>query len=155
MKTRRSKGGDDEHPPDGDAATTTLTLALPSDIDPTQLADIIPDISLDNPSSEDVVSIYKLVLKQAADLDELSSQLEQANESSHRKDIELDQLLQERDVQMKDIESTLTTNTSEVDKLRAELKAKGMFTLCHCPCKLTLDRRRRPCCCYCRARYFG
>ncbi len=122
MKTRRSKGSEQDNTQD---EPHSLQLNLPDDIDGDQILQLIPGISLLSPSPEDVIAVYKFLIEQTREVDSLNAQVEESNAASVRKDIELDQALQERDVQIRELESSAQLNATQVEKLRDELTRKG------------------------------
>jgi nucleoprotein TPR len=127
-KTRSSRGtgdgeGDGSVPQTG---STKLTLELPAVISQETLASLLPDISLTEPSEEDVISLYKLILGQFEDVNNLSAQVNGAQVASE----EMEQSLHEHDVRRKELEDALGAKTEELEKMKEERNALGTFS-CH------------------------
>ncbi|KAF8582854.1 hypothetical protein K439DRAFT_123735 [Ramaria rubella] len=127
VKTRRSarkaytdtssQVGDDSQPPSPTQsvpASLSIHLDLPHDIPLESLSTLIPDTSLDAPSAETILHIYKLLLAQAADLASATSDLEDARAQIVRKDVELDQALQDKESAVAELEQSVEAVRNEL-----------------------------------------
>lgn len=84
-----------------------IHISIPQDIPLESLASLIPDMSFDAPKPEAILHIYRLILAQAADLAGASSELEEARAQIVRKDVELDQALQDRESAVSELEKSV------------------------------------------------
>ena len=66
---------------------------------------LLPDFSFETPSPDAVVSLYRFVVSQAIDLDGSLRDLEESRAEVERKDIELDQALQDRESSVSSLET--------------------------------------------------
>jgi len=101
-----------------------FSVSIPDDLDIEYLSRLLPDISYESPSQDAVLSLYRLILTQAGDLDGALRDLEESRAENERKDVELDQALQDRessvsslDVQVKALQEELTRAKQERDTL--------------------------------------
>lgn len=128
MKTRRrstrkatgSKGEEDSSPP---AHSPTPSLAgqssvpnvhVPEDIQLDSLSSLVPDVSFEAPTSEGLIQIYRILLAQASDLANTTSDLEEARAQLLRKDIELDQAAQDKETAVSELERSLESARNEL-----------------------------------------
>lgn len=133
MRTRRkSKAAvavesDQEH--DDEAAT--LNVEIPDDIDVDALQNILPDTSLASPSSDAIVSLYRLLLAQVEENDATHRELEEAQAEGERKDVELDQALQDKESQAKEYEASFDTLQNELKEVKQERDQFGVSPRLH------------------------
>lgn len=90
-------------------------VPIPEDIPLNSLTELLPDTPLDAPTPEAIVFIYKVLLAQAGDISSITSELEEARSQLTRKDVELDQAVQDRESAVAELEQS-------VDSARMELK---------------------------------
>jgi TolA-binding protein len=115
MKTRRSKGNETVHD-----EVQTIEVELPSDFDVDQLAEMFPNVQLRQPNSQTIAMVYKSLLEQSHSIHTLNLQIEEMRSENMRKEIELDQTLQEHDVRFKELEQNLSLKSSEVDSMKRQ-----------------------------------
>ncbi|KAH9480632.1 Protein MLP1-like protein [Psilocybe cubensis] len=121
MKTRRkSKAAAAEQSSDGPEAPQTLHIVLPDDVDEDTLTDLLPDVNLTALSTEDVVNLYRALITQAVNLDATERERDEVKADLERKDVELDQALQDKESSSKDLESTVEKIQEELEKSQAE-----------------------------------
>jgi nucleoprotein TPR len=110
-----------------EALTTNaaLTLTLPEDIDTDSLSNILPDLPLTSISPEAVILLYKTLLSQALQIDTAQRELDQAHAEAERKDVELDQALQDREGLSKDLETSFETAHAELSRTKQERDELG------------------------------
>ncbi|TFK40767.1 hypothetical protein BDQ12DRAFT_679995 [Crucibulum laeve] len=100
--------------------TRTLQITLPEDVDEDVLSDLLPDINFASPSTESIVSLYRLLLGQASDLDAAQRELDEARAESEKKEIELDQALQDRESLTKELEGSVEAVHEELNQVKKE-----------------------------------
>lgn len=122
MKTRRSRGSEAA---EAGGSTMELELELPSDIDVDQLEELLPDVSPSKLTPDAAVQLYKFILDQARAINDLGVQLEQSQSESLKKEIELDQTLQDHDMRFKELDDALSSRSAEVERLNKEYEAIG------------------------------
>lgn len=126
MKTRRkSKAAAAEQSSDGPEVPQTLSVVLPDDIDEDTLSDILPDINLTTLSNEDVVNLYRVLITHVVNLDSTERERDEAKADLERKDVELDQALQDKESSSKDLESSIENAHEELEKLKEENSKLG------------------------------
>ncbi|KDR82878.1 hypothetical protein GALMADRAFT_58080 [Galerina marginata CBS 339.88] len=101
---------------DTDADATALHITLPDDLDEDTLSDILPDLNWTSLSAEDVVTIYQTLLTYAANLDATERERDETKAELERKDIELDQALQDKESSAKDLEGSVESAHSELER---------------------------------------
>ncbi|KZP18619.1 hypothetical protein FIBSPDRAFT_590527 [Athelia psychrophila] len=140
MKTRR-KSKAESVPAESDQEqdnTRSFDIELPEDIDRDILENILPDVSITSLSSESIVSLYRLLLAQVEEVDATRRDLEESHAEGERKDVELDQALQDKESQGKEFEASLETMQKEVHAVKQEKEQLGGCSfLCKHYTKLT------------------
>ncbi|KDQ62646.1 hypothetical protein JAAARDRAFT_54566 [Jaapia argillacea MUCL 33604] len=125
-KTRQSAATDGEDHAEissqagEDGAGATLTLTLPDDVDLESLSNLLPDFSLTSPSTDAIISLYRLVLAQVAEVDAVQRDLEDVRAESERKDVELDQALQDRETATQELDASLEAAHNELKQVKLE-----------------------------------
>ena len=101
-----------------------FSVSIPDDLDLEYLSRLLPDVSYESPSQDAILSLYRLIVTQAGDLDGALRDLEESRAENERKDVELDQALQDRessvsslDVQVKALQEELVRVKQERDTL--------------------------------------
>ncbi|PFH53371.1 hypothetical protein AMATHDRAFT_93514, partial [Amanita thiersii Skay4041] len=94
-------------------------------IDFDTLTTLVPETDLSNPNSDVIVSIYRLLVAQAADLNVTQRELEETRAEAEKKEVELDQALQDRESMSKELESSLETTQGELGNLKRERDELG------------------------------
>lgn len=97
----------------------SIHISIPQDIPLEPLSTLIPEASLDSPTAETIIHIYKFILAQAADLAGVTSELEEARAQIVRKDVELDQAFQDKESAVSELEKAVETTRNEL-KLSAQ-----------------------------------
>lgn len=93
-------------------------VTLPDDIDEDALSKLIPEINLASLSSDDVLSIYRLLLSQLISLDSAQRERDEARADTERKDIELDQALQDKEHLSNDFEASVELIHKELQQVK-------------------------------------
>lgn len=110
------------------SATREITLTLPDDLDISVLSSLLPDVSLTTPSGEAIVSLYRLVVAQVAETDAAQREVEEVRAEMERKDIELDQALQDKESVVVEMESTLESMRGELSTVKQENTELGVWS---------------------------
>lgn len=103
-------------------------LQIPDDVDLETLAQILPDVKLTGPSPEDIVALYKLLIAQASDIDATQRELDEAHANAEKKDVELDQALQDRERTSKDLETRLESIQEELNHVKGERDELSVYS---------------------------
>lgn len=122
MTRRKSKAAEVE-------PALPLHITLPDDIDEDALSNLIPDINLTSLSSDDVLSIYRLLISQLLNLDSAQRERDEARADTERKDIELDQALQDKESLTNDLEASAESVHKELQQLKQERDKLGSYGL--------------------------
>jgi nucleoprotein TPR len=103
-------------PLEGPASSSRVefSVPVPDDLDLEYLSRLLPDFSFETPSPDAILSLYRFVVSQAVDFDGSLRDLEESRAEVERKDIELDQALQDR-------ESSVSSSETQIKSLQEEL----------------------------------
>lgn len=140
MKTRRKSkaaaaaavedlGARSSSPGVEDLASATFTVALPDDLDVESLSNFLPDVPLSNPTPESIVLLYRHLLAQASEVDATQRDLDDARAEVERKDVELDQALQDRESIGRELETSLEGAQNEVKQILLERDQLGVLVV--------------------------
>ncbi|KAJ3867488.1 hypothetical protein EV359DRAFT_34396 [Lentinula novae-zelandiae] len=88
-----------------DSHNSSFTVPIPEDFDIEAFTSLIPDFDIHSPSPESLVNLYQLLLEQS---------------ESERKDVELDQALQDREQSSKDMEQQVERLQEELTQVKQE-----------------------------------
>lgn len=111
-----------------------LTLAIPEDINYDVLSALLPDVDLESPSPDAIVALYRLVVAQTADVDVVQRELEDFKAELQRKDVELDQALQDRESAAKELEGMSESLQNELRQTKQEKETiRTWFVSCAWP----------------------
>lgn len=97
------------------STSPTFFLSLPPDIDIDALNALIPGESLETPSEDAVLRLYRTLLAHATRVDATTREVEALRAEAEKKEVELDQAYQDRENDKKELENF-------TDNLREELK---------------------------------
>ncbi len=126
-----SQQGDTMSP--GPSATSKLFLGtLPDDVDFAALTSILPDISLETVSAENVIACFRVLLTQLDQSDAKDKEIDELKAQAERAEVEYDQALQDRESSIKDLETsneTLQSELGRVQKENGELGASCVFNI--------------------------
>lgn len=121
--TARSKAKAAEYiPPD------SIEITLSDDLDEDALSKLIPEINLTSLSSDDILLIYQLLLSQLTSLDSAHQERDEARAESERKDIELDQALQDKESLTNDLEASVESVNKELQQVKQERDQLGSYS---------------------------
>ena len=118
MTRRKSKAAEPE-------SGVPLVITLPDDIDEDVLSKLIPEVTLASLSSDDILSIYRLLLSQLTSLDSAQRERDEARADTERKDIELDQALQDKERLSNDLEASVESIHKELQEVKQERDQLG------------------------------
>ncbi|KAG7445737.1 uncharacterized protein BT62DRAFT_176907 [Guyanagaster necrorhizus] len=124
MKTRRKTkalaSASEDAAPSSPVDDTSLSVAIPGDLDVDALSTLIPNATLAYPSSDTILALYRLALSQAADLDATQRTVDELRAEAEKTDVELDQALQDKESLSRDLESQLEATQTELKDLSQE-----------------------------------
>ena len=101
-------------PSSAPSASKLFLGTLPDDVDFAALTALLPDISLESVSAENVVACFRVILTQMDQVDAKDKEIDELKALTEREEVEFDQALQDRESSMKDLET-------QNEKLQAEL----------------------------------
>ena len=115
-------------PLEGPATSSRVgfSVPVPDDIDLEYLSKLLPDFSFETPSPDAILSLYRFIVSQAADFDGSLRDLEESRAEVERKDIELDQALQDRESSVSSFETQIKSLQEELAKVKEERNTFGM-----------------------------
>ena len=120
MTRRKSKAAE----PD---SAGPLQVELSDDIDEDALSKLLPEINLASLTSDDILSIYQLLLAQLTSLDSAQRERDEARADMERKDIELDQALQDKESLSNDLEASVESVHKELHQVKQERDQLGSY----------------------------
>jgi len=131
MKTRRKSktttAGHDEENLD-----VPLSVTIPDDIDEEALTSLLPDTNIVALTSDAIVTIYRLLLSQTSSLDVTERERDETRAELERKEVELDQALQDKESSAKDLETSVEVVYEELAQVKQERDHLGEYTLKEC-----------------------
>lgn len=98
---------------------------LPDDVRFTALATIIPNVSFESPSPETILTCYKLLIAQNEQIEANQRDLEELRAEGEKRDVELDQALQDRETAVRDLETSVESAQSELMQAKKEKDELG------------------------------
>jgi nucleoprotein TPR len=104
-----------------------FSVPVPDDIDLDYLSRLLPGFSFESPSADSILSLYRFVVSQAVDFDSSLRDLEESRSEVEKKDIELDQALQDRDSSVSFFETQIKSLQEELAKVKEERNTFGEF----------------------------
>ena len=104
-----------------------FSVPIPDDLDFDYLSRLLPDFSFETPSPDTVLSLYRLVVSQAVSLESALHDLEESRAENERKDVELDQALQDRESSVSSLETQVKGLQEELSKVKQDRNALGEF----------------------------
>ena len=108
-------------------STVSIQVALSDDVDEDALTNLLPEINLASVSSDDILSIYRLLLSQLTSLDSAQRERDEARADTERKDIELDQALQDKESLSNDLEASVESVHKELHQVKQERDQLGSY----------------------------
>jgi nucleoprotein TPR len=117
-------------PSDAGTASQTrvdFSVTIPDDIDFDYLSTLLPGVSFDVPSPDTILSLYRLVVTQSLNLETALHDLEESRAENERKDVELDQALQDRESSVSSLEAQVKGLQEELTKAKQDRDALGKF----------------------------
>jgi nucleoprotein TPR len=114
-------------PLEGPASSSRVAFSVPvpDDLDLEYLSRLLPDFSFETPSPDAILSLYRFVVSQAVDFDASHRDLEESRAEVERKDIELDQALQDRESSASSFETQIKSLQEELAKVKEERNTFG------------------------------
>lgn len=118
------------------ASSASFLVPIPPDLDIDTLSHILPDVSFAKPDPETVLAVYRLLLAQVSDQDDTRRDMEELRAAVERKEIELDQAIQDGETKTKDHEDALETLQKEVSAIKEERNQFGAWPHMFCTANL-------------------
>lgn len=108
-----------------DPPKAEFSVSIPDDLDLEYLSRLLPGVSFESPSSDTVLSLYRLIVSQAVDLEGALRDVEELRADNERKDVELDQALQDRESSASSLETQVKGLQEELAKAKQERDTLG------------------------------
>lgn len=138
MKTRRKTRTSTDDPGE-DASRITdeshpdpFVVSIPDDVDLESLSDFLPETNLTSPSPESIIALYRLLLAQALEGRSITQELDEARAEVEKKEVELDQALQDRESMTKDLEAALEGVQIQFNQMKDERDKLGILCCENC-----------------------
>jgi nucleoprotein TPR len=129
MKTRRKSKAATAADSDNERETndeSLHTISIPGDIDLDSLSGLLPGANLSAPSSDEIIALYRLLLIQSLEGRNVYQELDEARAEVEKKEVELDQALQDREGLSRELETSLEAVQEELKKVKQERDELGM-----------------------------
>jgi nucleoprotein TPR len=131
-KAREDAAHDDEEGSSHAGATTSLPVPVPEDIDLDYLSELLPNIpNLSLVTADAVAVLYKLVVGQNAELDNLRRDVDTLNAEVERRDVELDQALQDKETFSQEMGESMDSVQSDLQQVKQERDKLGLAVHIH------------------------
>lgn len=104
-----------------------FTVDIPDDIDTDVLSLLLPETDLESPSRDGIIALYRLVAAQAQENETTQREFENLKADIERRDIELDQAVQDKETAVSELESTLEKVRVELEQAKQEKEESGTF----------------------------
>ena len=108
------------------SASLAFTISLPPDIDLDVLSALIPGESLEAPSEDTVLHLYRTLLAHVTQVDAVTREVEELRAEAEKKEVELDQAYQDRENDKKELESVSDNLQKELRTIKAQRDELGM-----------------------------
>ena len=120
MTRRKAKTAAVDQETDPTQNNSLSNIEIPDDLDIESLQNILPDTSLTSPTPESILQLYRVLLAQVVEADSAQRALEEARAEGERKEVELDQALQDKESLSKDFDASLESLQSELKEVKHE-----------------------------------
>lgn len=104
----------------------SFTVPIPEDFDLEGLTNLVPDLDVHSPSPDALVNLYQLLLEQSGIIDSSQREVDELRAEAEKKDVELDQALQDREQSSKDTELQVEQIQEELNQVKQERDHLGM-----------------------------
>jgi len=114
---------------DAPSASTlaAFTISLPSDIDLDALSTLIPGESLEAPSEDTILHLYRTLLVHVTQVDAVTREVEELRAEAEKKEVELDQAYQDRENDKKELENLADNLQKELRIIKDERDELGAY----------------------------
>ncbi|KAJ3731245.1 hypothetical protein DFJ43DRAFT_435652 [Lentinula guzmanii] len=99
---------------------SSFTVPVPEDFDIEAFTSIVPDFDIHSPTPDSLVNLYRLILEQSGAIDATQRDVDELRAEAERKDVELDQALQDREQSSKDAEQQIERLQEELTQVKQE-----------------------------------
>lgn len=110
------------------STSAAFTISLPSDIDIDALSVLIPGEPLETPTEDTVLHLYRTLLAHVAQVDATTREVEELRAEAEKKEVELDQVYQDRENGGKELEALVDNLQKELKSAKAERDELGMYS---------------------------
>lgn len=110
------------------STSAAFTISLPSDIDLDALGALIPGEPLEAPTEDTVLHLYRTLLAHVTQLDATTREVEELRAEAEKKEVELDQALQDRESDRNELENRADNLQKELKTVKAERDEFGTYS---------------------------
>ncbi|KAG6903157.1 hypothetical protein C0995_004704 [Termitomyces sp. Mi166 len=125
MPQTRRQAHEAEHSEVAHSHPDELSFSLPEDVDLEALSELLPDTNITSPTSDTIISVYRLLLAQALEGRSIALELDEARAEIDRKEVELDQALQDKETASRELEEVLERVQNELNQVKQERDQLG------------------------------
>jgi nucleoprotein TPR len=109
------------------STSAAFIISLPSDIDTDALSTLIPGEPLEAPTEDTVIHLYRTLLAHVTQVDVASREVEELRAEAEKKEVELDQVYQDRENDKKEMEALAGNLQKELRSIKGERDELGMY----------------------------
>ncbi|KAJ3826801.1 hypothetical protein EV361DRAFT_893712 [Lentinula raphanica] len=102
------------------ATQSSFTVPVPEDFDIDAFTSIVPDFDIHSPTPDSLLNLYRLILEQSGVIDASQRDLDELRAEAEKKDVELDQALQDNEQSSKDLEQQVERLQEELTQVKQE-----------------------------------
>lgn len=117
-------------PSSAPGASKLFLGTLPDDVDFAALTTLLPDISLESVSAENVIACFRVILTQMDQFDAKDKEIDDLKAQTEREEVEFDQALQDRESSIKDLEASNESLQAELGRVQKENGELGAWHCC-------------------------
>lgn len=117
-------------------------VSLPSDIDLDALSTLIPGEPLEAPTEDTVIHLYRTLLAHVTQVDVATREVEELHAEAEKKEVELDQVYQDRENDKKEMEALADNLQKELRSIKGERDELGMYFCGQAGCRHSVNALR-------------
>ncbi|KAJ4482315.1 hypothetical protein J3R30DRAFT_3402901 [Lentinula aciculospora] len=107
-------------PSNTEGSHPSFIVPVPEGFNVEAFTDLIPDFDIHSPSPDSLVNLYQLLLDQSGVIDAAQRDVDELRAEAERKDVELDQALQDREQSSKEMEQQAERLQEELSQVKQE-----------------------------------
>lgn len=119
---------DEEARSNAENKSHSFTVPIPENFDLDGLTSLVPDLDVHSPSPDALLNLYQILLEQSGLIESCQHEVDDLRAEAEKKDVELDQALQDREQASKETEHQAEHLQEELNQVKLERDHLRMFT---------------------------